>query len=54
VQVLVDLRPKGVDGSRVERVMELAHIAANKNTVPVRTRSSLSSIVCQVRCDGAF
>ena len=32
--MLVDLRPKGVDGSRVERVMELAHIAANKNTVP--------------------
>jgi len=32
--VLVDLRPKGVDGSRVERVMELCHIAANKNTVP--------------------
>ncbi|GIL88389.1 hypothetical protein Vretimale_15031 [Volvox reticuliferus] len=32
--VLVDLRPKGVDGSRVERVLELAHIAANKNTVP--------------------
>ena len=32
--VLTDLRPKGVDGSRVERVMELAHIAANKNTVP--------------------
>ena len=40
-QVLVDLRPKGVDGSRVERVMELAHIAANKNTVPVRTHSFL-------------
>ena len=32
--MLADLRPKGVDGSRVERVMELAHIAANKNTVP--------------------
>eukprot|EP00775_Hariotina_reticulata_P012162 gene12162-12300_t len=32
--VLVDLRPKGVDGSRAERVLELAHIAANKNTVP--------------------
>ena len=32
--VLADLRPKGVDGSRVERVLELAHIAANKNTVP--------------------
>lgn len=25
--VLADLRPKGVDGSRAERVMELAHIA---------------------------
>lgn len=32
--VLLDLRPKGVDGSRVERVLELAHIATNKNTVP--------------------
>ena len=32
--VLTDLRPKGVDGSRVERVLELAHIATNKNTVP--------------------
>lgn len=32
--MLTDLRPKGVDGSRVERVLELAHIAANKNTVP--------------------
>jgi glycine hydroxymethyltransferase len=32
--VLADLRPKGVDGSRVERILELAHIAANKNTVP--------------------
>ena len=32
--VVVDLRPKGMDGSRVERVLELAHIAANKNTVP--------------------
>lgn len=32
--MLVDLRPKGVDGSRVERVLELAHVAANKNTVP--------------------
>jgi len=31
---LVDLKPQGVDGSRVERVLELAHIAANKNTVP--------------------
>lgn len=32
--LLLNLKPQGVDGSRVERVMELAHIAANKNTVP--------------------
>jgi len=32
--VLVNLKNKGIDGSRVERVLELAHIAANKNTVP--------------------
>ncbi|KAH7279904.1 hypothetical protein KP509_37G043000 [Ceratopteris richardii] len=32
--VLVNLKPKGIDGSRVERIMELCHIAANKNTVP--------------------
>ena len=32
--MLVDLKPNGVDGSRVERVLELAHIATNKNTVP--------------------
>jgi len=32
--LLVDLRPLGLDGSRVERVLELAHIALNKNTVP--------------------
>lgn len=25
---------QGIDGSRVEKVLELAHIAANKNTVP--------------------
>jgi len=32
--VLVDLKPQGIDGSRVERVLELVGIAANKNTVP--------------------
>ncbi|KAJ8442612.1 hypothetical protein Cgig2_026554 [Carnegiea gigantea] len=32
--VLVNLRNKGIDGSRVEKVMEAIHIAANKNTVP--------------------
>ncbi|KAF2402591.1 glycine hydroxymethyltransferase [Trichodelitschia bisporula] len=32
--VLVDLRDKGVDGARVERVLELVGVASNKNTVP--------------------
>ncbi|KZV46376.1 serine hydroxymethyltransferase, mitochondrial-like [Dorcoceras hygrometricum] len=32
--VLVNLRQKGIDGSRVEKVLEAVHIAANKNTVP--------------------
>ncbi|CAG8772957.1 30437_t:CDS:2, partial [Racocetra persica] len=32
--ILMDLRSKGVDGARVERILELANIAANKNTVP--------------------
>eukprot|EP00741_Cyanophora_paradoxa_P009439 tig00000144_g9143.t1 len=30
--VLLDLRPKGTDGARVERVLELCHITANKNS----------------------
>lgn len=32
--VLVDLRPKGTDGARVEGVLELMHVACNKNTCP--------------------
>jgi glycine hydroxymethyltransferase len=32
--LLVDLKPKGVDGARVERILELSNIAVNKNTVP--------------------
>jgi glycine hydroxymethyltransferase len=32
--VLVNLKNKGIDGSRVEKVLESVHIAANKNTVP--------------------
>jgi glycine hydroxymethyltransferase len=32
--VLVDLKAKGIDGARVERVLELCGVAANKNTVP--------------------
>lgn len=32
--MLVDLRPKGLDGARAERVLELVSITANKNTCP--------------------
>lgn len=32
--VWVDLRPKGLNGSRAEKVLELISIACNKNTVP--------------------
>jgi glycine hydroxymethyltransferase len=32
--LLVDLRPQGLDGARVERICELAGLAVNKNTVP--------------------
>jgi glycine hydroxymethyltransferase len=32
--VLVDLKPKKIDGARVERVLELTNIITNKNTVP--------------------
>ncbi|TGZ76508.1 SHMT-domain-containing protein [Ascodesmis nigricans] len=32
--VLVDLKKQGIDGARVERVLELAGIVTNKNTVP--------------------
>jgi len=32
--MLMDLRPQGLDGARTERVLELCHIALNKNTVP--------------------
>lgn len=32
--VLVDLKDKAIDGARVERILELVGVAANKNTVP--------------------
>ena len=32
--MLCDLRPKGLDGARTERVCELAYITVNKNTCP--------------------
>jgi glycine hydroxymethyltransferase len=32
--VLVDLRPNGIDGARVEKVLDLVSITLNKNSVP--------------------
>ncbi|KAI9497676.1 serine hydroxymethyltransferase [Zychaea mexicana] len=32
--LLVNLKPKKIDGARVERILELVNVAANKNTVP--------------------
>lgn len=32
--VLVDLRPLGIDGARVEKILDLASITLNKNSVP--------------------
>eukprot|EP00298_Acanthocystis_sp_HF-20_P019811 c24259_g1_i1.p1 GENE.c24259_g1_i1~~c24259_g1_i1.p1 ORF type:complete len:507 (+),score=227.95 c24259_g1_i1:33-1523(+) len=32
--MLIDLKPLSLDGARTERVLELANIAVNKNTVP--------------------
>jgi glycine hydroxymethyltransferase len=36
--LLLDLRPKGVDGARAELVMEACGITVNKNTVPGDTK----------------
>eukprot|EP00127_Corallochytrium_limacisporum_P000332 Clim_evm27s11 gene=Clim_evmTU27s11 len=32
--VLVDLKPRGIDGARLEHLLDQVHITANKNTVP--------------------
>lgn len=32
--VVLDLRPQGLDGARVEKVCELCNITVNKNTCP--------------------
>jgi glycine hydroxymethyltransferase len=32
--ILVDLKPSGIDGARVQQVLDLAHITLNKNSVP--------------------
>lgn len=31
---LVDLRPKNLEGARIETILDMAHIACNKNTCP--------------------
>ena len=32
--LMLDLRKQKMDGARVERILELVNVAANKNTVP--------------------
>ncbi len=41
--VLVDLRSKGIDGARVESVLDVAGMATNKNTVPGDTNAIVPS-----------
>uniref|UniRef100_H2YK64 Serine hydroxymethyltransferase n=1 Tax=Ciona savignyi TaxID=51511 RepID=H2YK64_CIOSA len=41
--VLVDLRPKGIDGARTEKVLELASVTVNKNSVPGDTSALMPS-----------
>ncbi|CAN3371511.1 hypothetical protein DIURU_003883 [Diutina rugosa] len=41
--ILIDLRSKGIDGARVEAVLERANMAANKNTVPGDTSALFPS-----------
>ena len=40
---LLDLRPKGIDGSRVEKALEESLITVNKNTVPGDTKPLVPS-----------
>ncbi|RRT33327.1 hypothetical protein B296_00053284 [Ensete ventricosum] len=35
--VLVDLRPQGIDGARVEKILDISSITLNKNSVPGRS-----------------
>lgn len=35
--ILMDLRPKGTDGGKAEKVLEACSIACNKNTCPGET-----------------
>lgn len=41
--LLVDLKPSGIDGARVESVLEIAQIAINKNTVREPSESNPSA-----------
>lgn len=36
--ILVDLKPNGIDGARVQSVLDLVSITLNKNSVPGETR----------------
>jgi len=42
--ILIDLNKKGIDGARVEKVMEYASMSVNKNTVPTEFTSHYLSI----------
>jgi glycine hydroxymethyltransferase len=37
--LLVDLRPKGLNGKQAQETLDLAHVTLNKTTVPFETRS---------------
>merc|ERR1712146_791297 len=39
--VLVDLKPAGIDGARVETVLDMVSITLNKNSVPAASASGL-------------
>jgi glycine hydroxymethyltransferase len=32
--ILIDLRDRGIDGARLERILDLVSLTSNKNTVP--------------------
>eukprot|EP01127_Copromyxa_protea_P003237 TRINITY_DN13085_c0_g1_i1.p1 TRINITY_DN13085_c0_g1~~TRINITY_DN13085_c0_g1_i1.p1 ORF type:complete len:515 (-),score=135.05 TRINITY_DN13085_c0_g1_i1:48-1535(-) len=41
--ILVDLRPKGIDGARADAAMEVANLVCNKNSVPGDTKPLVPS-----------
>ena len=50
---LIDLKPNGIDGARVESVLEMASIALNKNTVRSSRVTSIISREYVPRTDAA-